>query len=858
MKYCPNCGTDLPGENSKFCLQCGTELPATGAPAVETPAAPTAAEPSVVPQQTAPKPPVSEPPVAPKQAAPKPPVSETPVVPKQAAPQPPPADIFFAAKVPSEPPHSAVPTGEPLFTPTFAAESGELPGFSVPPEGLPTGKEAEELLARALADTGPSIFAGGAFSATPLFEEPAATPPQADISAAEPPVPEAPAVEAPGQTMQPVDLFSGEAGGLFDEVAQPAASFAGTEVPVGEPAASAPEATAPEADALDESPLDTLEQDSVLAEEAFTRGMQPEETETADAALAAGDTAEFSLAGQEETPQQVFPVSRQQDVSSQTIPFESQRENGNLFEEERPPVQRYPQQRQDAPRQRYEEPGQRARQQEGRASMVANIAQVAGADEEETLQRPRPMAEGRDVPRPSAPQYEGRPTRRAPSSHPRPVMEEDWPPPRKKKGSGKIVRNILLIVLLFLVATFIATIGLLYFRNRPAAAIETFTDAITARDYAALNSMVVSEVAPSDEGWAAFCDAFTQEEQLNALKTQLAGKPSYEDREKLSSLTYQAVTLEGESLFLFINKYHVRIAGVELLAPGAAEGTALDIPGGESGTATADGVVFGKFMPGKYVITVTPPGTTIEIEAFDVLTPNRIEQDAGGTVQNANVTVENCASDDAVLYINGSEVSEKPSGGTVQLAAVPVGAEIKIIANTDGARTQASVIFSDPAVTTLRFENYAPVEGVEDDDATQIAKDATPEQINQALATFYTSYLDAINAQDIGRVQLSTEKNNANLTQRISSPANAANTYTYVSAACNANSIVAGEEGGVPSIKLNGTFTFSFAPREEPDNVQQGSNHQSVHLLYVGGEWVVNGFVFVEDADYNNNVIANF
>lgn len=747
------------------------------------------------------------------------------------------------AGVPLEAPASPAPGAEgsaPLFTPTFAAESGD-PGLSAPGGGLPTGKEAEDLLARALADTGPSLVPKAepqpTASAPARFEGvqvPLSQPSETVSFPSQPPAEDVPA-----------DLFAQPAGEPADLFAQPGED--------GEPGV---------ADSLlggDTAEFD-MAADNIAAEDTLANG------------VAAGEALL-----EEEAARQVFPT-RQFQASGQTLPYESQQNIQNLFEESgqpdqqpqqytqqqpqqyaQQPQQRYPQQ-EGQPRQRYNDetrqagPDARRGDENNRAAMVANIAQAAGADEDDR-QRPRPMAGDRDVPRPQPP------TRRAPARPSRPVMEEDWPPPRKRRSTGKLVRNILLIVLLFLVATFLATVGLLYYRSRPAAAIESFAQAVTDRDYRALGEMVSLNDAPSTEaGWEAFCDAFAETEQLDALKVQLGAKPSSED--DVSGLTYQAVTLESDTLFLFVNKYYVRVTGIEFLAPGAAEGTGLEILGGaHSGTPTAEGVLYGKFMPGLYTCRVTPPGgeagPELSVEAFDVAAPNRIEENADAPAATATVTLENCLSDDAVLYVNNNEVSEKPQGGTAQLENVPVGAEIKIVASENGAKSQSTVFFSDANVTTLRFENYTPVEG-EDDEATAIAKAATPEQINQTLATFYTSYLECINAQSMAPIQLSTKKNNAALAQRISSTANAANTYSYRSAACKADSIVAGEEGGTPSLKFNGTFEFSYAPRDDAGNVQNGSNRQSVHLLYVGGQWVVDGFVFLEEGDYNNNVIANF
>lgn len=517
-----------------------------------------------------------------------------------------------------------------------------------------------------------------------------------------------------------------------------------------------------------------------------------------------------------------------------------------------------------------------------RTAMVQNIAQAAGAGEDDTRQAPRPMAD----PQSRAPRMAAPPPRpgsaggrtAAPQRGRYSGPTDEWGMP--KAGAGRVVRNVLLIILVFLIATFVATMGLLYMRNRPANTIDAFVEAVAAKDYAALKETVFlgeettagtrEQIPPNTTtDWAAFCAAFDTQQKQNALKDQLSTvKPGAD----ATGQTYEAVTLQKEPLFLFVNQYYVQVVSVELLAPDAAEGTTLTLDGGDTyqGTATDEGVVYKPFMPGRYSCQLAPAGATpsepVEIEAFATAQPNRIEAGGeggeGASAATATVTVENCLSDDAVISVNGKAVGETPQDGVVQLQAVPVGAEIQIVATgEDGKKMQSSVLFSDPAQTALRFENYTEVqdeEKDEDEEAQEIADKLTTAEIDQILASFYNSYLQCINAQSMDPIQLSTQKNTANLQARVTDPVNAGNTFGFVSAAAKEQSIVRGVQDGVPSVKLNGTFAYTYAPKDDEKTTQNGSNHQSVHLLYVDGKWLVDGFVFVDDTDFAANVVANF
>ncbi len=452
------------------------------------------------------------------------------------------------------------------------------------------------------------------------------------------------------------------------------------------------------------------------------------------------------------------------------------------------------------------------------------------------------------------------------SAHNAPVMDrrsqsidsyDDFSFEETNRKKGHIVRNVLIGVLAGLLVLLLAVLGFLYWQNRPTPVIDDFTTALAARDYQSMSESVTATgvTASGAEGWVALCDAFESEEARAALSQELSRVSANADT---SGFLYPSVRLKGDPLFLFINQYHVRLTGVSVLVPNAAEGTSLRLSAGNefqdfTGTADASGMLFTGIMPGLYSATVTLPDGTVQegtVSAFSVAQPNVVDFGTESATTDtqagtyANLTIQNCISDDAQIMLNGQLTPAVPVSGVVQLQEVELGSTISIEAQVDGTTQSASVTFSDPNQTTLSFSNYTQT-GEAASEAGTASQTLSEADANAALVTFYQSYLEAINQQSLTGIQLSTEANNGNLQARITSTANQANTYTYVSAAVDPATLTVEDVDGVPTAEFTASCSFSYVARENPGEPQTSTNTQAVRMIYQNGTWLVDSFTNV-------------
>ncbi len=438
---------------------------------------------------------------------------------------------------------------------------------------------------------------------------------------------------------------------------------------------------------------------------------------------------------------------------------------------------------------------------------------------------------------------------------------------KQKSGAGATAVKVILVALLVVVAICATTLIMLYMANRPGKAINDFTAALQAGNVEKLASTVRTvDVLPAadTEDWMALCAGFEDDTAVAQLQNELQQQVSDPDA---TGLQYGAVRLKSEPLFFFIDRYYIELEGVQVLAPDAVDGTVLRLGTTEyaNGEMTPSGMLYSHIMPGKYNGALLPAGeyqasSVFVIEAFAYPEYNQIGAGGTGTGQSATITVGNCTSDDAVIYVGGVPVAQTPVNGVVTIPNVPLGSVIKITLAQDGQQMEASVVFSDLAMTNLMFGEYTAV-GQVSGGTTSTAEsapsmDAT--EIEDMMWIFYTSYLDCINAQSMDPLRLSTEANTERLEQRVVSDANKKNLFQYISVDCDEESIVTGQVDGKPTIEFNMTFTYQYWPRDGSGQVEEAFNHQSVQLVYEDGEWLVNYMVFVDDDDFADHKLADF
>ena len=464
---------------------------------------------------------------------------------------------------------------------------------------------------------------------------------------------------------------------------------------------------------------------------------------------------------------------------------------------------------------------------------------------------------------------EAPPARRTPAPPPLPLPEETRP----RRSPARIAVTVIIVVLIFVIAVCATTLIMLYFSNRPAKTIDDFAEAITAADYTKLDEMTaVRGATPTEAGWDAFCAAFSDSAGMNRLRSQLLKQAS---DPTATGENYPAVGIEGDDFFLFIKKYYITIQGVQLLAPGAQDGTTLLLDDvSYTGTYTDQGMLYTGLMPGLYNCVLVPPGGDAAsaeptvVELFDTAQPNRLE---GAEAVRATITVENCREGLVEIFVNGALVPEVPVDGTVTLPDVALGSTIRIEAVDEGDVYESSVVFSDINATALRFGDYHkvgdPIDSSTPDDSSEssstpgdgLAESLTKNDIDAVLVNFYNSYLSCINAQSLDGIRQSTANNNTYLATRITQTGNASNLFEYAGATCDGESITVTEVDGMPAVNVNGTFSYRYKPRDDAAaEFTAASNKQSVQLVYQDGEWKVNRIDFVSDEDYTAHKITEF
>ena len=426
----------------------------------------------------------------------------------------------------------------------------------------------------------------------------------------------------------------------------------------------------------------------------------------------------------------------------------------------------------------------------------------------------------------------------------------DYVPPRKKKRGSRrlVVLGLISLVLTVLLIAGAAATAFLYNRYNPDDTLERFGDALLTKDFATLRSLIRSDgVSVSDDGLNALCRAFSTQEQVDALMQSLRGgreTPSAPAGEQADG-TYSALELNGTPVFLGYSSYTVLVRPVSLLLTGDLNTPALTVDGAaRSGSAAEGGILYAGFFPGMYTVTasdITITGQTLSGTAADlVLTDAETPVSFSGNLPIRTVTVENCIDDTAVISVDGTVVSQTPSGGTVTLPHVAVGSTISMeYTAPHGAKTTASVTFADASVTALRFENHATEGGI-----------PSEEELNNLLGTYYSSYLDCINSQDMTQLLASTDLNRDRLSELYNNESNLSYAFTFESAAVNYTSAVSSTYEELPSVVCSVLFHYRTTDRTSGEDASHDS-FQTCELVYQEGAWLVNRAVTCTQDQYN-------
>lgn len=143
--------------------------------------------------------------------------------------------------------------------------------------------------------------------------------------------------------------------------------------------------------------------------------------------------------------------------------------------------------------------------------------------------------------------------------------------------------------------------------------------------------------------------------------------------------------------------------------------------------------------------------------------------------------------------------------------------------------------------------------------ASDFAAQLTTSEINDVISEFYQSYLQCINAEDLAPLTRATELCRGEVETRIGKSFNKENQFNYLGVACDEQSIQYGEDNGRPAIICNAKFEYSYRPKADTAaEYTNGSNYQTIQLVYEQYQWKVNRFVMIDASEFENHTVASF
>ena len=386
----------------------------------------------------------------------------------------------------------------------------------------------------------------------------------------------------------------------------------------------------------------------------------------------------------------------------------------------------------------------------------------------------------------------------------------------------------------------------LYTKYSPENTYKQLGTALLSGDTATLREMIEYAGTATDSDLQALCLEFSTQEKVDALLNQLAAQAKNESADN----RYPALSASSKKAFMGYSAYKMKAAPVSVLVPSPVNQPLLTVDGvAMTGEAREDGTLYSGIFPGVHKLVMSAQsGTGERILGAETSVPIFTAEPVpfNGALNLANITIDGCVSDAAIIYINNVEVPQRPVNLVVTLPQVLLGGTVSMKYTADyGAVTTASVAFSDMAQTALSFTNHVTEGGV-----------PSEEQMNSLLGSYYASFLDSVNSQDIGKLLSSTQLNRDRLAQVLSTEDNKANLFVFGSAACRYDSIAQGTFEGKPSLTCNATFKYTFNNRKTNKEGSRESR-QACELIFTDGAWQINRAAAVNDVDFDANVFAN-
>ncbi len=420
--------------------------------------------------------------------------------------------------------------------------------------------------------------------------------------------------------------------------------------------------------------------------------------------------------------------------------------------------------------------------------------------------------------------------------------------PRKKKRGPLAAMGAVAGALAVLLAVLCVASSALYSRYDPERFVADVLAALEGCDAAALAGHLVSdEVTVNEENAALLCAAFSGADAREALASQLRAQSA----DPAAAGAYEALGVEKDPVFLGFCEYRIRVRGAQLMLRTNAQNVLLSLNGAtRTGEESDGGILYKNLFPGRYSCTVTGAtplgeqltGAETQLDLFSVSAPFEFD----GALPIADVTVSGAVSDEAVIFINGTEMANRPSGGVVQLPQVAVGSTISFrYTEAHGAVTTGSVVFSDRSATQLAFGDIQTTGDTPDEAA-----------INTLLSAYYASFVNAVNNKDASLVTGASAAQSAALPGLLEAEAFKDKVLQFTSAVVKADSVAACEVNGAPAFRCNAAMAYHTRSSTGDGAEADAMLYENVEFVFENGAWAVNRTVTIDEAKYTANDLS--
>lgn len=416
------------------------------------------------------------------------------------------------------------------------------------------------------------------------------------------------------------------------------------------------------------------------------------------------------------------------------------------------------------------------------------------------------------------------------------------PARRKARKSGLRGLALFAAALAVLFAVLSGASLFLYNKYNPEQFVRSVVDSL-AEGGSGLASLAVSDdlTALDADALAPLARYFADDAARDTLAAQLADQVV--DPEGPGA-AFPALGVEKTPVFLGYCDYKLRVDAVELVVTSSAQNLLLNLDGQpRTGQPTAEGVLYQGLVPGRYTAQVTAAdatgqqvtGTETTLDLLDSQAPAAFS----GALPIGDLTITGCTSDEAVIAVNGVQVSQRPEDGVVKLQQIALGSTVTFTYTQDwGAVTTGSAVFTDAAVTDLSFGNITTTGGI-----------PASTEVDLMLGAYYASVLNGRNSGDAALLTGLTESWRQEMAGRFAGEEAGGRVYTYTNAVCLPASLALHTEGELPAFRATVAMAYTYS--EDAGPAVPAVLYQAVEFVYENGGWLVNRAVDIDEAAFN-------